>query len=167
MRTLLALTALMLVLAGAVWWKTRPVENMNHMPPTTSSDSGLGIATVGMKNASPAEASFPVKAKSDGDADHALPMSPAEDPNAAIAPQPDPAPPVKPTPKPPVNQPLRHTVVQGDTLYSLVSRAYGMAPETLLQAVAEANGLRDPSALDLGQVLILPVLEGFKAPQKP
>jgi len=157
----------MLVLAGAVWWKTRPEENINNMPPTTSSDAGLGIATVGMRDANPTEASFPVKAKNDGEGDHELPIVSPEAQNAEIVPQLEPVLPVDPSPKPPVSLVLRHTVVEGDTLYSLVSRAYGMAPETLLHAVAEANDLRDPSALNLGQVLVLPVLEGFKAPQKP
>lgn len=172
MRTLLALTALMLVLAGAVWWKTRPAENINNMPATTSSDSRVGIATVGMAGSGPTEANFPTTPPNDGGQDHELPPEPGAGQDSAppvdpTPPQVDPEPVVIP-PKPPVVPAiLQYTVVSGDSLYGIVKRAYGTAPEDLVNTIATANGLADPSALGLGQVLRLPVIEGFTAPQKP
>lgn len=164
----------MLVLAGAVWWKTRPAENANHMPPTTSSDSRIGVATVGLEGSRPTEASFPASRTTDGGGDHELPATSTPGSTARVAPTPlqgdlepvvdEPA--VMPTP-PVVPMVLKYTVVSGDSLYGIVRRAYGTAPEHLIDAIATANGLDDPSALDLGQVLRLPIIDGFNAPQKP
>ena len=167
----------MLVLAGAVWWKTRPAENTNTMPPTTSSDSRIGIATVGMEGSRPTEASFPANQTTDGGGDHKLPVNSGsgQDSNSKTPVSPTPAQvdleetPNQPMlPKPPVVATvLEYTVVPGDTLYGIVQRAYGTATEGLIDAVAAANGMVDPSTLDLGQVLRLPTIEGFSAPLKP
>jgi nucleoid-associated protein YgaU len=175
MRTLLALTTLMLVLAGAVWWKTRPAENTNQMPPTTSQDTRVGIATVGLEGSRPVEASFPTGPKTDGGGDHELPAKTSSntDSEETTSATPKPVkelpvdtPPVTPTP-PVVAAVLEYTVVSGDSLYGIVRRAYGSAPERLIDAVATANHMDDPSSLNLGQVLRLPIIEGFPAPQKP
>lgn len=178
MRTLLALTVLMLALAGAVWWKTRPADDIGKLPPTTASDSRVGVATVGMEKGTTIpkakDASFPKKRPfSDAPGDHEgeegktslAANTPGED---SVVP---PTPPVvepEPTPPPVVeSKSVRHTIVQGDTLYTLVKLAYGTAPEALIDAVAEANNLKDPGSLQPGQVILLPVVDGFSAPKKP
>jgi peptidoglycan-N-acetylglucosamine deacetylase len=56
--------------------------------------------------------------------------------------------PVGPTPVPGVAQ---HTVAWGDTIYSL-ARRYG----TTSQAIIDANQLKDPSLIRVGDVLIIP-----------
>jgi nucleoid-associated protein YgaU len=177
MRTLLALTVLMLVLAGAVWWKTRPVEDNENLPPTTISDSRVGVATVGMEPGTTiaTDASFPKRPNTDADGDHegddgktalAADLS-KEDPVVPPTPpidEPDP----EPTPPPVVNtKVVTHTIVEGDNLYRLVTKAYGTAPEELLDAVAAANNLSDPGSLQLGQLIVFPVIDGFTAPKKP
>lgn len=63
--------------------------------------------------------------------------------------------------------PLRYAVQPGDTLYSIVRRAYGAARTDLVEAVAAANRLEDSSSLEIGQVLVLPVVEGYPAPEPP
>ena len=180
MRTLLALTALMLVLAGAVWWKTRPAEDASHLPPTTSSDERLGVVTVGLAEgqANPSEASFPTHPlnqpmsgeQEDANEEDARDSKPVNS-SLELAPLKQPALPTTDSPSSPEEvlpaAALTYTVIAGDTFYSLVRRAYGTAPEALLDAVATANQLDDPSALEVGQVLKLPTIAGFKAPQKP
>ena len=47
---------------------------------------------------------------------------------------------------------LRHTVVAGDTLWSLARRY-----QVPVQRIADANGLGNPDALRLGQVIVIPV----------
>ncbi|MCP4092931.1 MAG: LysM peptidoglycan-binding domain-containing protein [Planctomycetes bacterium] len=180
MRTLLALTVLMLVLAGAVWWKTRPEENNQKLPPTTVNDSRVGVSTVGMEPGTsiPTDASFPPRPNtnpyerpnSDADGDHE-----GEDTKTNLAVNPPEEDPVNPTPvepdptPPPVVEPqvLMHTIVAGDTFYSLIRSYYGTAPESLLDAVAEANSLSDPGSLNLDQKILMPVIDGFRAPKKP
>jgi LysM repeat protein len=56
--------------------------------------------------------------------------------------------PAGPTPVPGVAQ---HTVAWGDTIYSL-ARRYGTTP----QAIIDANQLKDPSLIRVGDVLIIP-----------
>jgi LysM repeat protein len=46
---------------------------------------------------------------------------------------------------------LEHTIVAGDTLNALAAR-YGVSVE----ALAEANGVTDPTKLQIGQVLRIP-----------
>ncbi len=67
----------------------------------------------------------------------------------------------------PTSDSLTHTVVRGDTLYSLLKRAYGRVGDELLFAVADANGMDDPGSLEVGQVLVLPVVAGYPAPEPP
>lgn len=173
MRTLLALTVLMLVLAGAVWWKTRPTEDHEKLPPTTFNDSRVGVATVGMEPGKtiPTDASFPPRPNSDKDGNHEgddtktnLATNPPKEDSVTppvVEPNPEPTPPTL------VPQVVTHTIVEGDTLYSLVKRYYGTAPESLVDAVADANNLSDPGSLFLGQKLMMPVIDGFSAPKKP
>ncbi len=50
-----------------------------------------------------------------------------------------------------------HRVVAGDSLQSLAWREYGNA--TAWRAIAEANGIDDPSRLPAGTELVLPAAE--------
>ncbi len=75
--------------------------------------------------------------------------------------------PPSPPPAPAVRAPLQYTVQGGDSLYRIVVRAYGKAPASLIQAIADENHLRDPSQLKVGDVLILPELPDYPTPQKP
>lgn len=62
---------------------------------------------------------------------------------------------------------LRYTVQEGDTLYGILTRAYGKANQTLIDAVAVASELDDPGMLKPGMVLVLPEVTGFSAPKQP
>ncbi|MHC4379698.1 MAG: LysM peptidoglycan-binding domain-containing protein [Planctomycetota bacterium] len=166
MRTLLALTALMLLLATAVWWKTRPAEDPITQIPTTLEDPLRGVVTMGVQGDSKlAEASFPTEQPpvlpSDADGDH--------EGNTDAAPANPPVMEPEPTPDPVIEIPqeVRYTVKSGDTLYRILMRTYGTAPEELVDAVAEANAMSDPSALEIGQELLLPAVSGFQTPQRP
>lgn len=77
--------------------------------------------------------------------------------------------PVQPTPPPVGNEieGLRYTVKEGDTLYGILSRAYGKANQALIDSIAVASDLDDPSRLSPGMVLVLPQLPGFDAPKRP
>lgn len=170
MRTLLALTALMLLLATAVWWKTRPAEDSGPQIPTTSEDPLRGVVTMGVQGGSHlAEASFPTQPSpalpSDAGGDHedppTRPPAPLEPPPSDPEPSPDPDPVIE------VPQEVRYTVQSGDNLYRIITRAYGSAPEDLVEAVAEANAMDDPGNLAVGQVLLLPAVSGFQKPRRP
>ena len=50
--------------------------------------------------------------------------------------------------------PLRYTVKKGDTLSAIAAAEYGDVNKW--HAIADANGIRDPKALKIGQVLRLP-----------
>ncbi|MDA0666522.1 MAG: LysM domain-containing protein [Planctomycetota bacterium] len=172
MRTLIALTALMLLLATAVWWKTKPTDEPTKLPPTTQEDPYSGVVTLGTKGKSTlAEASFPKAQEpaTDGGGDHegwdgynnedAVPAQP--EPDSVLPPEPKPNPVVKvPTGK-------TYTIQSGDTLYRILVRAYGSAPEELVTAIAEANAMQDPGALQVGATLKLPIVSGFQPPQQP
>lgn len=193
MRTLLGLTTLMLVLAAAVWWKTRAADDPSNLPPTTSPNSAEGVLTVGMKPAGSKESrnsrlgggkfqeaashtepmrrgkadwsesrGDDVRKSSEGNDDlsgkqgeNSLASGPASEP-AEI-----------PEPTPPVAQDFLYRVAPGDTLYRIVVRHYGTAPESLVDAVAKANDLSDPSRIAVGEDLKLPTVTGFAAPQRP
>jgi len=46
---------------------------------------------------------------------------------------------------------LRHRVERGENLYR-IGKAYGVAPQTL----ARLNGIKDPSRIEVGQVIVIP-----------
>ena len=176
MRTLLALTALMLVLAAAVWWKTRPAEaDSDRVPPVTVADERMGVVTLGLKDGTAASAqdaafasSEPTTGPQEGNLETAPPDQSEEESDPVPAVEEEPAMETAPVATPPVPAaPVTHVVVSGDTLYGLVRKAYGTAPEELIDLVADANGLDDPGALEVGQQLSFPEVLGFRAPTKP
>jgi LysM domain-containing protein len=59
-----------------------------------------------------------------------------------------------------------YIVQSNETMYGILMRAYGKASPDLIEAVAAANHMDDPSALNVGQSLRLPVVPGFPAPKK-
>lgn len=77
--------------------------------------------------------------------------------------------PVQPTPPPTGDEieGIRYTVKEGDTLYGILSRAYGKANQALIDSIAVASDLDDPSRLSPGMVLVLPQVPGFDAPKRP
>ncbi len=77
-----------------------------------------------------------------------------------------PAEPVAPQ-REPLDTRVHYTVSQGDTLYGILRRTYGVAKPELVEAVAAANQLDDAGALEIGQRLALPVVPGFPAPELP
>ncbi len=85
------------------------------------------------------------------------------DPNPASDPNRD-TPPPKDSPKPMV---LSYTVKDGDTLYRILTNAYGSATPDLIEAIASANELDDPGAISPGDVLKLPEVEGYSKPKLP
>lgn len=168
MRTLLALTALMLLLATAVWWKTRPAEDPVSQTPTTAEDPLQGVVTLGVQGKSRlADASFPVEnppiLPTDAGGDHEGNIEATSATPPPVEPEP------APTPEPVIEIPqeVRYTVKSGDTLYRIVMRTYGTAPEELVDAVADANAMDDPGALEVGQELLLPAVSGFQTPRRP
>ncbi|MFK5956728.1 MAG: LysM domain-containing protein [Planctomycetota bacterium] len=170
MRTLLALTALMLLLATAVWWKTKPTTETSTLPPTSQEDPYKAVVTLGTRGeANLAEASFPkANTQSDGGADHESPViSPPSIPHGVM--EVTSTPPDQPTHDPIIQVPTgkTYTIQSGDTLYRILVRAYGSAPESLVTTIAEANALTDPAALTVGANLLLPIVSGFQPPQQP
>jgi len=187
----------MLVLAAAVWWKTRAADDPSNLPPKTSALASEGVVTVGMKPAGSEEsrhsrlgggtfqeAASRTEPTRRGQADWS--ESRGDDvsstPNgnddlrgnlgAGKGPAPGPGsepvvPPASTPPTPPVAQDFLYQVAPGDTLYRIVVRHYGTAPESLIDAVAKANGLTDPSRIAVGEDLKLPKVPGFAAPQRP
>jgi murein DD-endopeptidase MepM/ murein hydrolase activator NlpD len=53
--------------------------------------------------------------------------------------------------KPDVSRGVQHVVQPGQTLWR-IARAYGLTPET----VARANGIEDPTQIDVGQMIFIP-----------
>lgn len=85
---------------------------------------------------------------------------PAEEP--PVQPDPEPAPPVEEE-----IAGVRYTVKEGDTLYRILMNAYGKANDALIDSIAVASDLDDPSQLRPGMELVLPVVPGYDAPKKP
>ena len=154
MPALLLLASLILLLLGAVFWRTQSSEET----PKLDSQPGQGTLILGLE------------------APTAKTADPVEKPQAAaISPdEPSPAPastsgPVPVTAAVPVVEkaPLAYTVEDGDSLYRIVRRVYGTADDTLIQEIATANHPADAGSLAIGQKLSLPLLEGYPAPKRP
>ena len=192
MRSLVFLTVIVAVLVGLVVWKvTDSEEPQGYEPP----DESTGVALLGTKESKSSQRSDPGDRAWLGEAQEAglqtqdetgveeaagrAPSSPTagegrtgEGGGAAVpASTPPPEPPVEaPQEEPEPDLPegaILYEVQEGDTLYSLVRSAYGTATDTLIEQVSEANQLDDPSALEVGQKLIFPKLEGYAAPTRP
>ncbi len=147
MRALLPLVALLLALLGLTLWKGMSKEPLPAVQPAEST------LFLGLETATKADPLPPKK----------TPVSAA--PAAPAIPK-MPKPPAK-QPSPPNPQPLTYTVKSGDSFYRILQGHYGSADDGLLKAVADANQVKDPSALSIGQTLILPVVPGQKAPARP
>ncbi len=84
-------------------------------------------------------------------------------PGAVASPKPE-AP--APTPKPPQTSTVRYTVRSRDTLSAIAQVFYG--DHTRWREIAKANGLSNPGALRVGQVLTIPNASGpVQAPTNP
>ena len=162
----------MLLLATAVWWKTQSADEQSSLPPTTQEDPYRGVVTLGTQGkTSLAEASFPKTSstqRSDGDGDHeGWQGSQNEDAQPNPPSNENRTPPTLPDPVIEIPTGKSYTIQSGDTLYRILVRAYGSAPEELVDAIAEANAMSDPGALTVGATLQLPIVSGFQPPQQP
>jgi len=181
MRNLAVLVLLLLALVVVV--VLRLTRGAGEAPPAIPEDDpALGVLTVGlpegtgrapengaMEPGAPADRS-PGKTKEEAGEAPGPETEPPPRPEGA-SPEPVPPGPVgepaaEPGPPEPLREP-RHVVQPGETLYSLVRRAYGIAPQALVEAVARANGLADAGRLRVGQELRFPVLEGYPEPREP
>ena len=167
MRTLLALVAFVLVLAAAVWFKTTPAD----LPPTEMAhDSSIGIMTLGVvSNEATAESNSQpnaVAAVSES-TENPTGQNP-EQPSADVIVHEPVTPPVIERPEPEavtVAGPINYVVKSGDSMYRIIMRCYGTYSEDLLQHVSDANNLRDPSAIGIGDKIVLPLIDGVNAPK--
>lgn len=172
MRLLLILTALMLAIAGGIWWKTARAGEGDPNG-ALQTDPNLGITTFGAQPETPAapasaggaspvpaanassEKAVPADAVLKNGHERATTGDPREPQTAANEVQ---------LAVPAAPGTATHTVASGETLYRIVLKAYGTAPEQLVKEVAAANGLKDPGALKVGQKLKLPSIAGWPAP---
>jgi len=176
MRPLILLGALVAVFAGFIMWKTiTPTPQPAPVPPnantgvlivglppetgtdlaiadatTPSVDSPTEVATTSPENLSPLSAANP---------------STPEPSEAAFA-NTEPAG-VNPATVVEKSTPLivKYKVKQDDTLYRILRFAYDKANQELVDAVASANNMDDPSELMVGQMLILPPVKGYQSPR--
>ena len=121
----------------------------------TEADPNTGVLFVGI--AEPADA--PLEHSLDADVDSQLPV-PEKVTTAQIAQsketlEADQATPAEATftPEP---QPISYKVGEGESLWGIIQKHYGKVGEPLIQMVAKANGLNDPSMLRPGMTLVLP-----------
>ena len=148
------LASLVLLLLGAVFWRTQSSEES----PRLDSQPGQGTLILGLE-APPAKAVDPVE-KPQAEAISLDEPSPAQTSTSAPVPVPATAPVFE-------KAPLAYTVEDGDSLYRIVRKVYGTANDTLIQKIATANQLADAGSLAIGQKLSLPHLEGYPAPKRP
>ena len=150
MRLLFALGTVLALLVGITSWK---VMEGSDAVEARSVNTNTGVVLLGLK-----EQPNPPKK-----------LSPTpEKPNHAVGEVLLAPPPKKAiTPPTPPKRDVRYTIRDGDSLYKILRGAYGKANETLVEAVAKANRLEDPSNLNVGKVLLLPEVPGFQTPQQP
>ena len=151
MRTLLGLASLLLVLAAAVWVRTfrQPAEENAASP-----DANMGVLILGLPE-TPQDANAASTPTAPAPAEAFAPFTPPKPVEASFKPEERPE---EPTLE---SAPLsaRQEVVltgDGDTLWGIVNDHYGRAGEKLIQMVADANGMDDPSMLQPGMILVLP-----------
>ena len=149
MRTLLGLASLLLVLAAAVWVRTfrQPAEENAASP-----DANTGVLILGLSQ-TPQDATAASTPTAPASGEASAPFTPPEPVEASFKPEPQPEPQPAPESAP---QSARHEVGDGDTLWGIVNDHYGRAGEKLIQMVADANGMDDPSMLQPGMTLVLP-----------
>jgi len=196
MRSLATLGGLILLIVLAIAWKiSNQVEAGQEVDSNTgvitlgviNEDGSLAKSTAEKSSAGSPQGTSPdglVPPPSNSDSPAS---TPADSPNpntpssnapeeggheGSSTPAKEPPIPPAPTPEEPETQPTAEThvlyvVAEGDTLYSILMRTYGKANEELIEAIAQANELDDPSALSIGMQLKLPAVEGYDAPQRP
>ncbi len=157
MRTLLALSSLLLVLAAAVWVRTFRTDGQE----STEADLNTGVLFVGIPE--PADAPLEHSLALDADSVDSQPSAPEDVTTAQItnpieALEADRAAPTEAafTPEP---QPISYKVGEGESLWGIIQKHYGKVGEPLIKMVAKANGLNDPSMLRPGMVLVLPPVQ--------
>ena len=151
MRTILVLSSLLLILAAAIWVRTFRTDGQER----TEADPNTGVLFVGI----PEPADAPLEHALAADADSQLPV-PEEVTTAQITQsietlEADQTTPTEAafTPEP---QPISYKVGEGESLWGIIQKHYGKVGEPLIQMVAKANELNDPSMLRPGMTLVLP-----------
>jgi len=159
MPALLLLASLILLLLGAVFWRTQSSE-----APKLDPQHGQGTLLLGLEAPPEGNTQAPPVGKLPPMASEA-----AEPPQAKELQLEEPSPgsvAYKATPAA-EDTPLSYTVQAGDSLYRIVRKVYGTADDSLIQKIAAANQMADAGSLAIGQKLSLPLLEGYPAPQRP
>lgn len=178
MRLLLILTALMLAIAGGIWWKTTRadegdpngalqtdpnlgVTTFGALPenPSSSTTAGAGAETAAAPAAAGKEKPIPSDAVLKNAHERATSGDPKEPQTAANEL------PAAPAIAPATGKASSHQVKSGETLYRIVLNAYGTAPPELIKEVSKANGLKDAAAIKVGQKIILPSIADWPAPK--
>ncbi|MCH2111751.1 MAG: LysM peptidoglycan-binding domain-containing protein [Planctomycetes bacterium] len=168
MRPLVLLGALALVLAAlAVWRSSAPVEATRTIQLTP----GKGVVVLGLetpsnqgKHVSESIPSVPPPPTTNdsGQTPTLIGTTNQELPEATTT---QTAPDEDVAPTAPSAQ--YYVIKKDDTLFRILERFYGKATMDLVDAVAEANDMDDPSDLSINQRLILPLVKGQPAPRKP
>lgn len=191
MRSLATLGGLLVLIVLAIAWKISNQVEAGQEPDEKPGRITLGVHPDDVDGSDRATKRSPASLENDskpadGPGPESTPTSkPTETPKTPAS-QPEPlqakpqpeetAPPVQPQlPAKPVTPPpateeiagLRYTVKDGDTLYGILSRAYGKANQALIDSIAVASDLDDPSRLSPGMVLVLPQVPGFDPPKRP
>ncbi|MBL7008776.1 MAG: LysM peptidoglycan-binding domain-containing protein [Planctomycetes bacterium] len=174
MRGVLLLISIVALMALVLVWKFQTGSGVEAAPPPA--DPSTGRVVVGLAEAGPAlpppvvsepVVEPPYQPPSDpGQGGDRRPAGGLASADAAGA-DAGPAAPVAPPSVPAEPARVHYTVAEGDTLYSILRRTYGVAKPELIDAVAAANRLADAGALEIGQRLALPVVPGFPAPELP
>lgn len=191
MRSLATLGGLLVLIVLAIAWKISNQVEAGQEPDKNSGRITLGVIPedAGETAASEEDTVTPPAGTSAGDSSPASgnqpdpPAKPAEEPAQAEEPSTLPEENGPVTPEPPATEPsteepaappaeeeipgLRYTVKEGDTLYGILTRAYGKANQALIDSVAVASDLDDPGRLSPGMTLVLPQVPGFDAPKRP
>jgi nucleoid-associated protein YgaU len=173
MRSLATLGGLLVLIVLAIAWKISNQVEAGQKPDKNPGRITLGVhpddleETDGATKRTPASVGgTPAGTQEPSTTQEAKPSETAAKPEQS---QPPAQPPAKPATPPAEDEieGIRYTVKEGDTLYGILSRAYGKANQALIDSVAVASDLDDPSRLSPGMVLVLPQVPGFDAPKRP
>jgi len=179
MRPLILLSTLVIVLAGFVAWRTLATDTS---APAINVDANTGVVILGLPKGAARNTASDLKVAPQKPSPKISPKTTSlsearyqtDTPAAVIAESDKAAVQAKPvTVKPKdveANQPpepsyASYQVEEDDTLYRILRFAYDKANQELVDAVAEANQMEDPSELMVGQMIKLPFVDGYRKPR--
>jgi len=185
MRSLATLGGILVLIVLAIAWKIsneveagqEPDKNPGritlgvHPDDQPESDGDTKRTPASLENNGKPTGSQEPKTQPSAEPPETTPAKPATQPgqNPPNQPEASEQAPIEPTTPPAEDEieGIRYTVKEGDTLYGILSRAYGKANQALIDSIAVASDLDDPSRLSPGMVLVLPQVPGFDAPKRP